>query len=189
MTTHEISGGGGGHGVAGRYALALLGYVEEAASGEMAATEEALKSLKSVLAAEPRLVGVLVSPQATDAERGAVVEEVVALLNEPVEKLLRLLVRNGRAEILPQVAEAALAEIARRRGEVVVRVSVANPLGDADRERLMDILTRVVGSKPVLHVEHDPALLGGLVVRLGSRMFDGSLKGKLDRLSVSLSSG
>ncbi|MGR4000229.1 MAG: ATP synthase F1 subunit delta [Alphaproteobacteria bacterium] len=170
--------------VAARYALALLGHVGEAA-GEIAATEESLIQLKNILKAEPKIIAVLASPQASKDEQQAVINHLAASLNTPTQKLLRLLAQNRRADILPQVVDAALAEIARGRGEVVAHVRVARPLPKEEQKRLAEILTHAIGSKPILHIEHDPSLLAGLVVRLGSQMFDGSLKGKLDRLSLS----
>ena len=61
---------------------------------------------------------------------------------------------------------------------------VAAPLSEDERAKLLAILAKAVGREPRLAVSEDPSLLGGFVVQLGSRMFDGSLKGRLERLRV-----
>src|SRR5690606_41706702 len=84
----------------------------------------------------------------------------------------------------PRMMEGFREELARRRGEVTAHVTAARPLDEAQMNSLRQAINKVVGGKAKIDVKVDAALLGGLVVRVGSRMIDSSIKGKLDRLQV-----
>jgi F-type H+-transporting ATPase subunit delta len=84
--------------------------------------------------------------------------------------------------------EAFLAELAARRGEVTAEVTAAQPLSEAQLAALNEQLRRSVGSRVSIDVQVDPGLIGGLVVKLGSRMVDGSIKSKLQRLQLAMKS-
>ena len=84
--------------------------------------------------------------------------------------------------------EAFLAELAARRGEVTAEVFAAQPLSEAQLAALNEQLRRSIGSRVSVDVHVDPALIGGLVVKLGSRMVDGSIKSKLQRLQLAMKS-
>jgi len=94
---------------------------------------------------------------------------------------------NGRARELPAMAGAFLAELARRRGETSATVTTAVPLTDAQLAQLTETLRGVLGGAKVsidAHVE--PDILGGLVVKVGSRLFDSSIRSKLQRLQLAM---
>jgi F-type H+-transporting ATPase subunit delta len=82
--------------------------------------------------------------------------------------------------------EAYLDKLAERRGEVTAEVTAAQALSEAQQSSLIDQLRRVVGSRVAIDVKVDPSLLGGMIVKIGSRMVDGSLKGQLQRLQLSM---
>jgi F-type H+-transporting ATPase subunit delta len=82
--------------------------------------------------------------------------------------------------------EAYLAELARRRGEVTADVVTAQALSEAQRSALTVALNSVVGGTVSVEARVDPALIGGRVVRVGSRMFDSSLKTKLQKLQYAM---
>src|SRR3546814_15664879 len=82
--------------------------------------------------------------------------------------------------------EAYLAELARRRGEIAAKVTSARTLSDAQQAALLETLRASVGSKVQLDLKVDPALIGGLVVKVGSRMIDSSLRSKLQRLQLAM---
>ena len=84
--------------------------------------------------------------------------------------------------------EAFLAELAARRGEVTAEVFAAQPLSEAQLAALNEQLRRSIGSRVSVDVRVDPGLIGGLVVKLGSRMVDGSIKSKLQRLQLAMKS-
>ena len=193
-----LEGGGRPAGVASRYAFALLAHAEGGPGGaggaggaSLGEVERSLEALAAVFRAEPGLAGAFASPLLSRPEQLRLAEALLAeappgggTWAEPVRRLVLLLVENRRPGLIGEVAEAALAELARRRGEVTAQVRVAAPLSEDERAKLLAILAKAVGREPRLAVSEDPSLLGGFVVQLGSRMFDGSLKGRLERLRV-----
>jgi F-type H+-transporting ATPase subunit delta len=82
--------------------------------------------------------------------------------------------------------DAFLALLAERRGEVTAHVTAAQELTPAQRTLVEDQLRRAVGTKVSVEIKIDPSLLGGLVVKVGSRMVDASLKSKLHRLEAAM---
>ena len=82
--------------------------------------------------------------------------------------------------------EAYLVELAKRRGEVTAEVTAAQPLSEPQLAQLSEQLRRGVGRRVSLDVRVDPGLIGGMIVKLGSRMIDGSLKSKLQRLQLAM---
>jgi F-type H+-transporting ATPase subunit delta len=107
-----------------------------------------------------------------------------------VEDLTRnfvlVIARNRRLFALREIAEAYLAELARRRGEVTAEVTAASELSDEQKKALTEALGKSVSGKVQLDVRVDPAILGGLIVRVGSRMIDSSVRSKLQRLKFAM---
>jgi F-type H+-transporting ATPase subunit delta len=93
-----------------------------------------------------------------------------------------LLARNRRLFALPEMIDAFLAYLAARRGEVTAQIVSAAPLSARQSAALAEALRKSAGAKLAIDQRVDPGLLGGLIVRLGSRMIDASLKSKLTRL-------
>jgi F-type H+-transporting ATPase subunit delta len=103
-----------------------------------------------------------------------------------VRKFVGLVARNRRLFVLPQMIDEFLAELARRRGEMRAEVTAAKALSDQQQASLAEAIRRSVGGKVTVDVRVDPALIGGLVVKVGSRMVDSSLKTKLQRLQLAM---
>jgi F-type H+-transporting ATPase subunit delta len=126
---------------------------------------------------------------ATDVREQALQAGFGGQVNGPVLNLLRLLVRRGRIEDLPRVA----AEFRRldniRLGITPARAVSAAPLKPAEVRALTARLEQMTGGRIELEQEVDPSLLGGLVVRVGDRLIDGSVRGRLERLRNQLVSG
>ena len=94
---------------------------------------------------------------------------------------------NGRLHALSRIISAFLAEHARRRGEVSAEVISAVEMDDARRARVEQAVSKLAGSdKLSLSMRVDPSLIGGLVVRIGSRMIDTSIRTKLNRLETAM---
>ena len=94
---------------------------------------------------------------------------------------------NGRARELVAMATAFLAELANRRGETTVAVTSAVPLSPAQLQQLNDSLRGVLGSNKIsIDARVEPEILGGLVVKVGSRLFDSSIRSKLQRLQLAM---
>jgi F-type H+-transporting ATPase subunit delta len=106
--------------------------------------------------------------------------------SETTRRFGQVLARNRRLFVLPQIIEGYLAELARRRGEVTAQVTSAVELSDAQRQALIDRLKATVGGKVQVDVKVDKGLIGGLIVKVGSRMIDNSLRSKLQRLQLAM---
>lgn len=98
----------------------------------------------------------------------------------------RLLAKNGRLSLLPETIARFKAIAAEARGEVAAEVVSAHPLSDDQVAELKTQLQASVGKDVALDAKTDPELLGGLIVRIGSRMIDSSLKTKLARMRARL---
>ncbi len=99
---------------------------------------------------------------------------------------LGLVAQNRRLFAVPAMIDAFLARLAARRGEVTAEVVAAQALTPAQLDAVNEQLRKAMGSKVAVEVRVDPALLGGLVVKVGSRMVDASLRSKLHRLQLAM---
>ncbi len=173
-------------GLAGRYALALLELADE--KRELDSVAEDLRGLKGVLAESEELRRLIRSPLFSREQQSAAMAAVLdkAGVGELTRRFVLLVARNRRLFALPQMIDAYLAELARRRGEVSAQVTSATALSDAQQRALVETLRAEVGSKVQVEVKVDPGLIGGLIVRVGSRMIDNSLRSKLQRLQLAM---
>jgi len=173
-------------GVGARYARALLDLAVE--TGALAAVESDLASLKAMLAESADLRTLIASPK-FDAEDKAKALNAVALRAgacATTRKFLGLLSMNRRASALPAIIEAFGRLAAARRGVVLAKVTTAVALTKAQAKDLASALRTALGGDPQVETAVDPAILGGLKVRVGSRLYDASLKTKLDSLKFAL---
>lgn len=173
-------------GLAGRYASALY----ELAEGEKALDAVAgdLKSLRQALIESPDLSRLVRSPVLTRAEQtrgmAAVLEKMGA--HALTQKFLGAVASNRRLFAMNAMITAFLAQLAARRGEVTADVTSAVELSDAQLADISDALKKAVGKKVSVNLSVDPALIGGLIVRVGSRMIDNSIRSKLQRLQLAM---
>jgi F-type H+-transporting ATPase subunit delta len=103
-----------------------------------------------------------------------------------VRDFLAVVARNRRLFAVPAMIEAYLAQLAARRGEVTAEVTAAQALSEAQLGALGEQLRRTVGRRVTIDVRVDPELLGGMIVKVGSRMVDSSLRSKLHRLQIAM---
>ncbi|MGE0724293.1 MAG: F0F1 ATP synthase subunit delta [Alphaproteobacteria bacterium] len=173
-------------GLAERYANALFDLADERKALDAVADD--LRRLRAMLADSADLDRLVRSPILSRAEQGRAVAALAekAGFDDLTTKFLGLLARNRRLFAVRATIEAFLAELARRRGEVTAKVASAVPLTEAQVATVTDALRRAVGSKVSVDLSVDPSLLGGLVVRVGSRMVDSSLRTKLQRLELAM---
>jgi len=169
-------------GMAGRYATALF---------ELALDNTAVDAVKADLDQFDALIGesadlmrLVRSPVfAADTQGkalGAVLDK--AGISGLSAKFLRLVTANRRLFAVRDMVKAFRALVARHKGELTAQVTVAEPLTDAHRTAITDALKSVTGKDVGLDVKVDPAIIGGLVVQLGSRMVDSSLRTKLNSI-------
>ncbi len=173
-------------GVAGRYALALLELAEEQGSLDQVAGD--LRDIKTMIGESEDLRRLLRSPLFGRAQQESAITAVLekAEIGELTRKFVLVVARNRRLFALSGMIEAYLTELARKRGEVTAKVTSARALTAAQSKALTEALRRAVGSKVTVESAVDADLLGGLVVRVGSRMVDASLKTKLMKLQQAM---
>jgi F-type H+-transporting ATPase subunit delta len=172
--------------VGGRYAQALFDLASE--QNQVAAVEADLKTLKAALADSRDLRILLASPAfgAEDKSKGLGAIAERAGLSATTRKFLGLLAANGRAGALGAVIAAFERLSAEARGVVAAQVTTALPLTDAQSKGVAQALRQALGKDPEIETRVDPSILGGIKVRVGSRLFDASLRSKLDSLKFAL---
>jgi len=172
--------------VGSRYASALFDLATD--QKQVAAIEADLKSLKAAIADSKDLRTLLASPtfSAEDKAKGLVGIGAKAKFNMTTLKFLGLLASNGRAAALPAVIDGFAKLSAAARGAVSAEVTTAVALTAAQAKGVQAALRQSLGKDPEITTRVDPALLGGIKVKVGSRLFDASLKSKLDSLKFAL---
>ena len=142
------------------------------------------------LAGDERALRVLANPAIPTERRGEVLAEMLGKrVSTPVLNLVQLMLRRGRIEQLPRVAaEFRRLDDARQDITHATAVSAAKLTRD-EIAQLTKQLEQQTSGRVALDVEVDPSLLGGLIVRVGDRLMDGSVRGRLERLRNQLISG
>jgi F-type H+-transporting ATPase subunit delta len=173
-------------GLAGRYATALFDLASE--KGELEAVEADLGRLEGALHESPDLGRALRSPVVSREQH----EQTLAALAQRIgfaevtRHFLGLLAEKRRLTALASIAAQFRMLLAESRGEETAEVVSAVPLDEEDLGRLRESVGKYAGRAVSLTSRVDPGLLGGLVVRIGSRMIDASLKTKLHQLELSM---
>ena len=173
-------------GLAERYAAALFELADERHALDAVAGD--LRELRAMLAASSDLARLVRSPVLSRAEQGKAMAAIAddAKLSKLTADFIAVVAHNRRLFAVPAMIEAYLDKLAARRGEVTAEITAAQALSETQQNTLTDQLRRVVGSRVAIDVNVDPSLLGGMIVKIGSRMVDGSLKGRLQRLQLSM---
>jgi F-type H+-transporting ATPase subunit delta len=178
----------GATGLAERYAAALFEIADERHA--LDAIAEDLRQLRAMLQESSDLSRLIRSPVLSREEQGKAVSAIAerAGLQALTRDFLAVVARNRRLFAVPGMIEAYLAKLAERRGEITAEVSVAQPLNEARTAALTEQLRRAVGARVAVDIKVDPALLGGMTVKVGSRMVDASLRSRLRRLQLAMKS-
>lgn len=173
-------------GVAARYAAALYDLADEQNALDAVAGD--LKSLRKMIDESDDFRRFIKSPVLSRREQGNAVKALAekAGLSGLTQKFLGLAAKNRRLFALPGVISAYLATLAARRGEATAEVTSAAALTEAQTSAIATALKQTVGRTVALTSKIDPSILGGLIVRVGSRMVDSSLKSKLQRLKLAM---
>ncbi len=174
--------------VARRYAQALH---EEAERQErVAAIDEDVELLRESLANAPDLERFFRSPIISREKKKSIVEELFAERVSPLtQRFLQLLVDKERETILGEVVEAYQALRDEERGIVEVEARAAHDLSVEERQKLSAAVERMTGKEPRLKVRREPSLMGGLVLRVGDTVYDGSVRHKLASLHEKMRRG
>ena len=169
-------------GVSGRYATALFDLAREERSID--AVRADLDRFEAMLADSPELTRLVRSPVfSADTQLKALAPILdKAGISGTTAKFLTVLTANRRLFAVADVSRAFRALVARFKGEATADVTVAEALSDKNLDSLKTALKSVTGKDVVLNVKVDPSIIGGLVVKLGSRMVDSSLRTKLNAI-------
>ena len=172
--------------IARPYASALYDLAQSENSLE--AAESGLVSIQTLIAESPDFSRFLRSPVIGAEEKAGVVEAILrkAHTNGLVANFMRLVARNGRLFALPVMIASFRELAAAARGEIAAEVTSAAPLSKDQLDSLAATLKQKIGKTVTLTEHVDAYLIGGLVVKVGSRMIDSSLKTKLTAMKIAM---
>ena len=166
-------------GVAGRYATALFELALE--SNAIDTVRADLAKFQALLVESPDLSRLVRSPVFTADVQEKALSAVLqsAGIGGIAANFLKVVAGNRRLFAVGEIIKGFSALVARHKGEVSAEVTVAEPLSDARLAEVKEALNAVTGKDVKVDVKVDPSIIGGLVVKLGSRMVDSSLRTKL----------
>jgi len=167
---------------AGRYATALFDLASE--SKALDRTEADMEALGQALEASDDLRALLSTPIYTREEQGRAMASVTEAmgLSALVANLVGLMATKRRLFVLGQVIDIFARLMAEHRGEVTAEVTAARALSDDQQSALVNTLKAAIGREVKLNLTVDEGIIGGLVVKVGSKMIDTSIRSKLASL-------
>lgn len=171
--------------VAKRYALALFQLSKE--NNLLAQVEQELRVVKEVLVDSSDLNAILQSPKVSSAKKKEIVKDSFSQVNPFVLNTLMILIDRHRQDQMVEVVDQFVGLSNEEHGIADAKVYSIRPLTEAESEELSASFAAKVDKKS-LRIQNivDPELLGGLKIRIGNRIYDGSLRGKLNRLERKL---
>jgi F-type H+-transporting ATPase subunit delta len=183
-----LAGKTGNQAIARRYATAFFELASEQSQIDVIAGD--LSTIESLLASGGDIDRFI---NTTTLRRDDQVKALSALsahlkLSKLSEKLLGVVAQNRRLPDLGAIVAAAQELIAEQRGEVTAEVTAAQALDQAQIDAIASNLKKVLGKTVQVNLHVDPAIMGGLIVKVGSRLIDSSVKTKLERLHRALKS-
>lgn len=175
--------------LANRYARALADAVGE--TGEYRRTLEEIEAFRSVYAESADLRDVLETPAVPMLDKMRLLNSILTRFNFSLltGNFIRVLLKNYRLAQMEDIAQAYRQIAYERLGIVQVRVSSAGELSDAERRALARRFEQFTGKQVVFEFLRDPDLVGGLRAQIGSTVFDGSVRGALERFKEQLAVG
>lgn len=170
----------------GRYASALFDLASE--NGTVTAVETDLDTIAKAIKESDDFAALIRNPEISRAAAGQAVEAVAGVLGvSPLTRnFLGVLAANRRLSALPEITRAFAAIAAAQRGEVTAQVTSAHPLDDEQVEQLRRKLEAREGRNVKITTDVDPELLGGLVVTVGSKRIDSSIRTRLNSLAQAM---
>ncbi len=171
--------------VASRYAGALFAVAERNSILDAVATD--LELMRRFLAEVPRLQAVIMEPLVSDSRKFTVAEEAFGdRVTASSLNFLKLLIRKHREDLVEECAREFRALLAEHNNTADAEASSAVPLSPEQTSRLIQSLQALTGKTIKLTTQVDATLVGGVVVRMGDTVIDGSVRGKLERLERQL---
>jgi F-type H+-transporting ATPase subunit delta len=169
-----------------RYASALADVIVK--GGEERAVQDELDEWEGMISANAGLLEAFSNPTVAYEQKRSVLEELITRtkIRPTTANFLRILLKNQRLAELPQMNAKLREVLDERTGIVSAEVVSARPVNDATKGLLEEKLAQLTGKKPRLSFKTDESLLGGIVTRIGSTIYDGSVRNQLDRLREEL---
>ena len=170
-----------------RYAQAVFSLAKE--KGTLDAWQTDLALLDNITR-DNNIVTYLTNPTVTHNKK---VDAIESALNSNVQRetrnLVKLLIERDRAAMIPQIREIFDDELRAERGIAVAQVTTADPLSDAERDLVREKLESLTGKHVQITQTVDPEIIGGIVIRIGDQVIDGSVRNKLERMRQRLIAG
>lgn len=172
--------------LADRYAAALADVAVERHSGD--AIWRDLNAFVDLYNQSGDLRNALESPVVDSETKHKVIAEICAKMgaNDAVRNFIYLIVDNGRIHLFHELLPAFRAELNDRLGIAAVEITSAHPLSDGDKKQLVSVLEKRTGKKIDARFAEDASLVGGAIVKVGSTIYDGSVREQLNRLREQL---
>ncbi|MBM7577935.1 F0F1 ATP synthase subunit delta [Jeotgalibacillus terrae] len=170
---------------AARYAQALFELAVK--NGQTDQIEEDLRTVREVFVKTPELTQILKSPKWSKTQKKQLISTSFSGISQHVLNTMYILVDRRRNNEMVELADEYINRALDARGTAVAHVSSATKLSDADKEAISASFAPKVGKQRLdIHNHVDSALLGGIRIRIGNRIFDGTLRNKLNRLEREL---
>ena len=175
--------------VARRYASALADVVID--RKEEREVQQEVDQWASMIESSPQLKEVFANPTIAYDEKSKVLEELIrrTRVRPTTASFLRVLLRNQRLSQLREVAERFALVLDERGGVVSASVTTAKPIPEDLKTQLRETLMAATGRSVRVTFNTDESIIGGVVARIGSTIFDGSVQNRLERLSDELAGG
>jgi F-type H+-transporting ATPase subunit delta len=174
--------------IAQHYADALADVAISQKSAETVSQE--LRDFLALLRESPQLGILLGSPAVSRANKHGVAQALVERMkaSRTLRNFLFVVIDQRRMALLPEIQQAFEAQLDELQGVARASVVSARDLKEGEKKQLQAALERLSGRRVEAHYDRDPALIGGAVVRVGSTIYDGSVRSQLERLRVRLES-
>lgn len=162
------------------YARALFEAADEADRVDAVASD--LAAIAGAMDEVPELRAFLRNPQIDPAGKAEVLEQLTREADELVGNFVRLVAEKGRAGELPEISAELDALVAQAQNRLTVELTTAHELSDAEAKSIVQQIENASGRTVEATRSVDPSLIGGIVLRIGSHLADGSVRGRLERL-------
>lgn len=166
--------------VAKRYAHALFEVAKE--HGKIEQVEKDIVTISQTVKEHQELNKVLKHPSVTTAEKKAIFESLLEKMSEEVRNFIFLLIDRQREMELAEVTKEYIELANDTRGVLNATVTTAKPLSSQEEQQLADRFGQLINKKLRVETKIDSDIIGGVVVKIGDRLYDGSIAGKLSRV-------
>ncbi len=175
--------------VSTRYAKALVDVVAAHPELNSADVLSGLRSVEALIKSSEELRGALASPAVASSQKRAVMQRLMEPmgLSDKVQNFVRVIIDHRRARVFPEIVDAFEELMNERLGVISADIRSAQELTDSQKASLETQVSRLAGKQAKLKYSLDPALIAGVVARVGSTVYDGSVRGQLERLRTRLS--